>query len=394
MPDRVFTPDQVDVSGERVVAWSVEPTSSTQQSDNISDSHGVSIDFADDRDDTQNRLHRYIDPPASPESAPPNAVLDAVPDAVPDVPPAAAPVPAGSVPVPPATAPPAPAPLDAVPVPPVPARSAPVPPVATAPISNAPPILDVPPATAPSAVAPNAPPATADATAGDIREEMAELRRVLAEREETIATLRGELNAEHVAKRQERIAQAKEEGGAIVTAAQEEGQALLAATRANVAQIQHKAREAGRKEGFAEGHGQIEMVIDRLREVTSKIVQKRQDILSGSESQMVGLVLLIARKVIKILTKESKEIVVENVRRALELVRKRGEVTIRINPTDLNLATDELKKITDTIEHDGLINFIVDNLIERGGCLIETEFGEIDARIHSQILEIENKILT
>jgi flagellar assembly protein FliH len=30
--------------------------------------------------------------------------------------------------------------------------------------------------------------------------------------------------------------------------------------------------------------------------------------------------------------------------------------------------------------------------VESGGCIIETDFGEIDARISSQLAELENKI--
>ena len=36
---------------------------------------------------------------------------------------------------------------------------------------------------------------------------------------------------------------------------------------------------------------------------------------------------------------------------------------------------------------------IEDNTVDRGGCIIETDFGSIDARITSQLREIEDNIL-
>jgi flagellar assembly protein FliH len=34
-----------------------------------------------------------------------------------------------------------------------------------------------------------------------------------------------------------------------------------------------------------------------------------------------------------------------------------------------------------------------DSTVDRGGCIIETDFGEIDARIAAQLREIEDRIL-
>ena len=34
-----------------------------------------------------------------------------------------------------------------------------------------------------------------------------------------------------------------------------------------------------------------------------------------------------------------------------------------------------------------------DSTVEKGGCIVETDFGEIDATIHSQLHELEEKIL-
>lgn len=242
---------------------------------------------------------------------------------------------------------------------------------------------------------------TTDDEAMATNRQLQEALHKLTETEGRLVSLQREREQERAAdlqqqerQRKEEQQRAEEERRQIVNAAQQESEQIVATAHTEAEQIQREAHDAGHKEGFNKGYEQVEPVVERLKEVTGKIVQKRQEILTSIEGQMADLVLLIARKVVKILTKENRQIVVENVRRALELVRKRGEVTIRINPADLHLSAASLKKITDAIEHDGMINFIEDGSIEVGGCLIETEFGEIDARIHSQILEIENKILT
>jgi flagellar assembly protein FliH len=39
------------------------------------------------------------------------------------------------------------------------------------------------------------------------------------------------------------------------------------------------------------------------------------------------------------------------------------------------------------------ITVVEDSTVDRGGCVIETDFGEIDARIASQLHELEERIL-
>ena len=39
------------------------------------------------------------------------------------------------------------------------------------------------------------------------------------------------------------------------------------------------------------------------------------------------------------------------------------------------------------------ITVVEDSSVDKGGCIVETDFGAIDARISSQLSELENKIL-
>ncbi len=45
------------------------------------------------------------------------------------------------------------------------------------------------------------------------------------------------------------------------------------------------------------------------------------------------------------------------------------------------------------VENIRSVTVVEDSTVDKGGCIIETDFGEIDARISSQLHEIEEKIL-
>ena len=120
---------------------------------------------------------------------------------------------------------------------------------------------------------------------------------------------------------------------------------------------------------------------------------KRQDILDNTEQQIVDLVLLMTRKVVKIMSENQKSVIMANVVQALKKVKGRGDVTLRVNLADIKLTTDHVKDFINQVENIKNISIVEDSSVDRGGCIVETDFGAIDARIASQLSELETKIL-
>jgi flagellar assembly protein FliH len=60
---------------------------------------------------------------------------------------------------------------------------------------------------------------------------------------------------------------------------------------------------------------------------------------------------------------------------------------------DLKLSTEHIKDFIKLVEGSKSLQVVEDSTVDQGGCIIETDFGEIDARISSQLAELETKIL-
>ena len=108
---------------------------------------------------------------------------------------------------------------------------------------------------------------------------------------------------------------------------------------------------------------------------------------------MVELVLLVARKVVKVISDNQKSVVVQNIGQALRKLKTKSEVIVRVNLADLQLATEHIKDFVQMTENAKKMTVVEDSTVDRGGCVIETDFGEIDARISSQLHELEERIL-
>ena len=175
-----------------------------------------------------------------------------------------------------------------------------------------------------------------------------------------------------------------------------EAEKIILEAEKKVSEIEHdaymKGHEAGREEGYKEGQAEVMRLIDRLSTVVSTAVDIRDDLIKSSEKLMTEMILMISRKVIKDEIVERREIVINNIREAIKRVKDRDRIDIKVNFADLDMTTahkDELIKMMESLKK---INIYEDSRIERGGCIIETDVGTIDARISTQLDAIEEAI--
>ena len=137
----------------------------------------------------------------------------------------------------------------------------------------------------------------------------------------------------------------------------------------------------------------MDRLIEQLHSIIDKTIEKRNDIIDESETQVINLVIMIARKVVKVISENQKNVVVNNVIQALRKLKSRGEVLIKVNLADVELTSEHIKDFMRMVENIRSVTVVEDSTVDKGGCIIETDFGEIDARISSQLHEIEEKIL-
>lgn len=133
-------------------------------------------------------------------------------------------------------------------------------------------------------------------------------------------------------------------------------------------------------------------LIDQVHAVLDEVVKKRREMVGVVEHDISELVLLISRKVIKVLSEKDGKVVVKNVMQALSKLKGREKFIIRINTKHLAELREYIPKIKEKLEIEGIISLVEDTSVDEGGCIVETEFGEIDARISTQLAEIEKRV--
>ncbi len=110
------------------------------------------------------------------------------------------------------------------------------------------------------------------------------------------------------------------------------------------------------------------------------------------ESLVLSLAVEIAKKIVKREIDKNDDFVVNQVKEAIKRVVGIEKIKLRVNPEDEKLIRElkpELLQIADSTRE---IVVEPDPSIERGGCIIESELGNVDARISTQFSQIENEM--
>lgn len=136
----------------------------------------------------------------------------------------------------------------------------------------------------------------------------------------------------------------------------------------------------------------IGSLVELVEKLERDIEAWKQQMVRQYEEAALKLAVAIAEKVVRQTIAQVPEVVERTVRDALSLVDKAVQVQIRCNPEDLQYMRGT-GRLQETTSSGGTVEWREDPEIERGGCIVSTERGLIDATIASQLREIGRQIL-
>jgi flagellar biosynthesis/type III secretory pathway protein FliH len=154
----------------------------------------------------------------------------------------------------------------------------------------------------------------------------------------------------------------------------------VAAARAEAARLRAEAAEAGREEGLRALEG-------RRAEVEAEAARLRAEAVEGAEEEIVRLALEVAGSVLALAVQDERA-ALESARRALARARGRKELAARVHPADAAALRAAAPALLASAPRAGRLEIQEDPAVGRGGVLLETEAGSVDARIEAQLGEL------
>lgn len=156
--------------------------------------------------------------------------------------------------------------------------------------------------------------------------------------------------------------------------------------------VKNQAISEAQTQGLKKGEDEIKRLVTLLQTVTSQIVDEKNKILTSLEGDLVDLTLLIAGKVVKSITESYKRVVYDNVVAAISKLKIKSDIIVKVSPNDLPTIQKYKSNLLSEINGIENLQFMEDPSIDAGGCVIISDFGSIDAKISSQLAEIEEQV--
>jgi flagellar assembly protein FliH len=204
-----------------------------------------------------------------------------------------------------------------------------------------------------------------------------------------------------------------ERGEAYLETIRRQVREMLQKAEADVEVIRKEAHsrglEQGRQEGLRQAAEQIQKRATEIADKTSRdglsttlpamksavqaLVIERDRWLAEWESTAVRLAAAIAERLIKRQLELKPDLAPEMIKSALQLAAGTPQIRLRVHPDDAALLGEHAAEVVRALASAGEAEIVADPSLTKGGCLIQTNHGTIDARLETLLERIVSELL-
>jgi len=175
-----------------------------------------------------------------------------------------------------------------------------------------------------------------------------------------------------------------------------EAKDILQEAREKVVFIEQEAYEKGfaqgEKDGLELGEKKGVKVIENIESILIELSRLKKEVPKQYEKEILDLTFAIAKKIIhrEIATDESA--IKGTILNALHFAVEKSKISLRVNPEDFDYVEKLRAQFFAEVKDLKSISMTSDPSITRGGCFLETPYGDIDSTVETQLEEVYQSI--
>lgn len=186
--------------------------------------------------------------------------------------------------------------------------------------------------------------------------------------------------------------QAENEKLELLMHARGEAVAIIAKAEKEAKKTKKEIAEKAREEGLKTAEAEIEERLSRLDELLDRLASTQEHCRQEHEKEMVKLALTCARRLINGEISLDERVIDDCVREVFNESSVQGSITLLLNSDDIKLINEQRAQLLADFPQIHDLKIEVGEGIERGGCILESSMGRIDASLHSKFEEL-NRLL-
>jgi flagellar biosynthesis/type III secretory pathway protein FliH len=149
-----------------------------------------------------------------------------------------------------------------------------------------------------------------------------------------------------------------------------------------------KRHADGERAGEASSALRVEQLLRHLSATIDQVASLRVGMMKKTERELVRLAVAMAERIVLREVHLDRELLLKMAQVAIERLGENVAATIHLHPADYEAVTARRDQ---ALGH--AIELVSDPAVERGGCLVRSAFGVIDAGIDTQIREVARALL-
>lgn len=152
----------------------------------------------------------------------------------------------------------------------------------------------------------------------------------------------------------------------------------------------------GAEKAFEDQKQELKISLSSFDKALKEIELLKEDILRQCEGALIKVVYELASRIALREISMNREPIVELLKSLVLELQSADSITIKLHPNDFNFVEELRQKKVKEIEKLERIKLIAQESVSEGGCLVETNYGEIDATIEQRVTKawsiIEQKL--
>lgn len=170
------------------------------------------------------------------------------------------------------------------------------------------------------------------------------------------------------------------------------------------AEAKKKGHQAGYEEGFVDGKEngfevankkatenflkEQKNILSDLQKILTEVDADRENLQIAAERNLLDFAISLSSKLTFAIGKEYHESAIENVKRAIRLIGTKSNLTVRMHPDDIEAMEKFSQSMAKQIGESAAINLLPDESMAPGGCMVQNEHSDVDARLETQVDEL------
>jgi flagellar assembly protein FliH len=144
----------------------------------------------------------------------------------------------------------------------------------------------------------------------------------------------------------------------------------------------------GEKKAFTEGKDSINTALQSLMQIGESLTRVKTDLITQNEAHLIKTLFHIAQALAMKAIREDESNILAVLKKAVESAQAEEEVTIKLNPSDQAFLEKVKSESGHPLERIQKVKLEVNESITRGGCIVETNYGAIDATVEQRVSKL------